>query len=164
MTMADEIAVMSEGHIEQRGSAVELYEAPATAFVANFLGVSNLVDAKLAGRDATHATFETHDGATVRAPADRARDGAVRIGVRPEKLHVCGEAPDGMNALRGTVEVASYLGVSLQYIVRTPGGDQMTIIEQNREDGDTVGPGREVVLAWRPEHTFVVTKEAQDAA
>src|SRR3712207_6429204 len=51
MTMADEIAVMNEGHIEQRGSATELYEAPRTAFVANFLGVSNLVDARLVGRD-----------------------------------------------------------------------------------------------------------------
>jgi spermidine/putrescine transport system ATP-binding protein len=166
MTMADEIAVMNEGRIEQRGSATDLYESPRTAFVANFLGVSNLVDATLASRDSAYATFTTHDGATVRAPADRARDGAVRIGVRPEKLEVCTEAPDGMNVLRGRVEVASYLGVSLQYVVRAPGGEELTVIEQNRAGahGGSVGPGRDVLLAWRPEHTFVVDKEPEHAA
>ncbi|HEX8206381.1 MAG TPA: ABC transporter ATP-binding protein, partial [Solirubrobacteraceae bacterium] len=161
MTMADEIAVMNAGRIEQRGSASELYEAPGTEFVANFLGVSNLVDAKLKSKDATYATFETHDGALVRAPAERAREGAVRVGVRPEKLEVCTEAPDGLNVLRGRVEVAAYLGVSFQYVVRAPGGEELTVIEQNRggAHGATVGPGRDVLLKWRPEHTFVVDKE-----
>jgi spermidine/putrescine transport system ATP-binding protein len=165
MTMADEIAVMNHGRIEQRGSATDLYEGPATAFVANFLGVSNLVDARMTGSDATHATFATHDGATVRAPASRAREGEVRVGVRPEKLEIVGEPPDGMNVLRGRVEVAAYLGVSLQYVVRTPGGEELTVIEQNRgAHGGTVGPGRDVLLAWRPEHTFVVDKETEHAA
>ena len=166
MTMADEIAVMNEGRIEQRGSATDLYEAPRTAFVANFLGVSNLVDARLTGTEGAHATFATHDGATVRAPASRAREGAVRIGVRPEKLEILAEAPDGLNVLKGRVEVASYLGTSLQYVVRTPGGEELTVIEQNRASaqGATVGPGRDGLLAWRPEHTFVVDKETEQAA
>ncbi|HEX8121178.1 MAG TPA: ABC transporter ATP-binding protein [Solirubrobacteraceae bacterium] len=165
MTMADEIAVMNEGRIEQRGSATELYETPSTAFVANFLGVSNLVDATLKGTDGGFATYETHDGATVRAPADRAREGAVRVGVRPEKLEIFTEPPQDRNVLRGRVEVASYLGVSLQYVVRAPGGEELTVIEQNRgAQGGTVGPGRDVLLAWRPEHTFVVDKESEHAA
>jgi spermidine/putrescine transport system ATP-binding protein len=165
MTMADEIAVMNAGRIEQRGSATELYETPSTAFVANFLGVSNLVDAQLKGTSGAFATYETHDGATVRAPADRAREGAVRVGVRPEKLEILTEAPQDRNVLRGRVEVASYLGVSLQYVVRAPGGEELTVIEQNRgASGGTVGPGRDVLLAWRPEHTFVVDKESEHAA
>ena len=159
MTMADEIAVMHDGRIEQRGTATDLYERPATEFVAGFLGVSNLIDASLRGRDGDMATYETHDGATVRAR--EARDGAVRVGVRPEKLAVVDAAPSGANVVRGRVEVASYLGVSLQYVVRTPGGDALTVIEQNR-DGASVGAGREVLVAWRPEHTFVVTKEIPD--
>jgi spermidine/putrescine transport system ATP-binding protein len=71
-----------------------------------------------------------------------------------------------MNAVRGRVEVASYLGVALQYVVRTPGGEELTVIEQNRAGahGGTVGPGRDVLLAWRPEHTFVVDKETEHAA
>jgi spermidine/putrescine transport system ATP-binding protein len=159
MTMADEIAVMHEGRIEQRGTATELYEHPATEFVARFLGTSNLIDARLRDRNGQSATYETHDGASVRATATR--DGDVRIGVRPEKLTIADAPPEGHNMLRGRIEVAAFLGVSLQYQVRTPGGDELTVIQQNSEGalGDALGPGREVLLAWRPEHTFVVTKE-----
>ena len=161
MTMADEIAVMKDGRIEQRGDATELYERPTTEFVANFLGVSNLIDATIAGRPNGAARFQTHDGATIHAPASAARDGAVRVGVRPEKLSIVDEAPADANTLRGRVEVATFLGVSLQYIVRTHGGEALTVVEQNREGAQrAVGPGAEVVLAWRPEHTFVVSKGA----
>ena len=165
MTMADEIAVMHDGRIEQRGSATDLYERPATEFVANFLGLSNLVDARHVGE----GTYETHDGARVHVPRDRARDGAVRIGVRPEKVHIHGtgaEPAGGHNVLRGTVHLASFLGVSLQYVVRTAGGDELTVIEQNRAGAHagSVGPGEQVSLSWDPEHTFVVTKEEPHAA
>jgi spermidine/putrescine transport system ATP-binding protein len=164
MTMADEIAVMHEGRIEQRGGAEELYEQPRTEFVAGFLGVSNLIDAQMAGRDGELSAYRTHDGATVRAPV--AREGDVRVGVRPEKLSIVAEAPEGHNVLRGRVQVASFLGVSLQYVVRTPGGDELTVIEQNRAGagGASVGPGEDILLAWPPEHTFVVTKESKHAA
>jgi spermidine/putrescine transport system ATP-binding protein len=162
MSMADEIAVMNAGHIEQRGSAAELYETPATEFVANFLGLSNLIDARVTRRDAGVCVLETHDGATVHAPAGVAREGRVRVGVRPEKLHITTEAPEGSNVIRGHVEIAAYRGVSIQYNVRTAGGDELTVIEQNR-GGATVGPGRDVLLAWRPEHTFVVDKEPEHA-
>src|SRR4051794_15663853 len=84
MTMADEIAVMNEGRIEQAGSATELYETPETEFVANFLGDCNLIDGALNGQG-----FKTHDGASLRVPSDRidpALNGTpVRVGVRPEK-------------------------------------------------------------------------------
>ena len=160
MTMADEIAVMNAGRIEQRGTATELYDQPATEFVAGFLGTSNLVDARLAGRDGAMARYETHDGATVYAQS--AVEGDVRIGVRPEKLTIVDAAPEGCNTLRGRIEVASFLGVSLQYVVRTPGGEELTVMEQNNGaagSGGSRGPGQDVLLAWRHEHTFVVTKE-----
>ena len=151
MTMADEIAVMNEGHIEQRGSADTLYEQPATEFVATFLGESNLLDATAKGG----TEYETDEG-VVRATVQR--DGPVRVGVRPEKLSIVDRVPEGANVLRGRVDVASFLGVSLQYLVRTPGGEELTVVEQNRQ-GASVGPGDEVNLAWNPRHTFVVTKE-----
>jgi spermidine/putrescine transport system ATP-binding protein len=159
MTMADEIAVMNDGRIEQRGTAGDLYEHPATEFVAGFLGVSNLIDAQLQGRENGQFVYRTHDGATVRSRAERG--GAVRVGVRPEKLSIVDRPPDGTNVLRGQVQVASFLGVSLSYLVRTPGGEELTVVEQNRS-GASVGPGDDVQLAWRPEHTFVVTKEHRD--
>lgn len=160
MTMADEIAVMNKGRIEQRGSATELYEQPATEFVAGFLGTSNLVDATLRSQAGGDVVYETHDGATVHAKI--AREGAVKIGVRPEKLHISTTEPAGGNCLRGRVDVASFLGVTLQYLVRTPGGEELTVVEQNRAGvgGATCGPGQEVYLSWDPAHTFVVSKES----
>src|SRR3954462_9423966 len=102
MTMADEIAVMNEGRIEQAGSATDLYETPRTEFVASFLGDCNLIDGRLGRRDATAADFETHDGAHLRVPAariDPSLNGSpVRVGVRPEKLTLLPvdiAAPDG---------------------------------------------------------------------
>jgi spermidine/putrescine transport system ATP-binding protein len=172
MTMADEIAVMNEGQIEQAGDATTLYERPATEFVANFLGVSNLIDGRIGRRDGSVAEFETHDGATLRLPADRvdpSLNGAVlRVGVRPEKFTLLPAdvpPPEGMNVLRGRVELASFLGVSIQYQVRSAGGEELTAVEQNLTGGEpaSVGPGREVLLAWDPHHTFVVAKETTHA-
>ena len=167
MTMADEIAVMNRGRLEQQGSARDLYERPSTEFVANFLGISNLIDGSVRGRDGALVELETHDGARLRVPADRvAGDGAeVRIGVRPEKITLTasanGTVPDGANVLRGRVSVASYLGVSIQYVVATPGGEELTVFAQNRNgsEPESIGPGRDVLLAWDPRHTFIVSKE-----
>jgi spermidine/putrescine transport system ATP-binding protein len=167
MSMADTIAVMNQGRIEQAGGAADLYERPRTAFVANFLGVSNLIDGRLRGTEGSVATAETHDGATLRVPADRVGDldgGAVQIGVRPEKvtLRPAGETlPEGVNVLRGTVVVAAFLGVSIQYVIRAAGGEELTVFAQNTDgsEPESFAVGREVQLVWDPHHTFVVAKE-----
>src|SRR5215216_2695522 len=167
MSMADRIAVMSDGRIEQAGSAADLYERPRTEFVASFLGVSNLVDARMRASQNGHATVETHDGATLRVPSDRIGPhgtDAVRIGVGPEKvtLSPAGAAvADGYNVLRGTVVVASFLGVSIQYVIRAAGGEELTVFAQNLDgaEPESLGPGRDVQLSWDPQHTFVVAKE-----
>ncbi len=173
MTMADEIAVMSEGRIEQAGSATELYETPATEFVASFLGDCNLIDGSLRSRGGGEADFETHDGARLRIPADRIdpslNGAALRVGVRPEKVTLIPaeiEAPAGANYLRGRVEIASFLGTAIQYVVHTAGGEEFTAVEQNRtgQGPESLGPGREVLLAWDPAHSILVAKkEAVDA-
>jgi spermidine/putrescine transport system ATP-binding protein len=168
MTMADRIAVMCDGRIEQAGGAAELYERPRTEFVANFLGVSNLVDGRLGVTTGALTAVTTHDGAELLVPAERVgpHDGDdVRIGVRPEKItmlppHVA--PPDGANLLRGTVTVAAFLGVSIQYLVRAVGGEELTVVSQNAEgaEPESFGVGREVQLAWNPHHTFAVAKES----
>jgi spermidine/putrescine transport system ATP-binding protein len=167
MTMADEIAVMSDGRIEQAGSATDLYETPATEFVANFLGDCNLIDGSLSGND-----FETHDGARLRVPTERIgaslNGHGARAGVRPEKLTLLpanGDPPSGVNYLRGRVEIASFLGTAIQYVVHTTGGEEFTAVEQNRggNAAESMGPGREVLLAWDPAHTILVAKEAAHA-
>jgi spermidine/putrescine transport system ATP-binding protein len=172
MTMADTIAVMNDGRIEQEGGATDLYERPATEFVANFLGDCNLVDGKLTRRDGGVAEFLTHDGALLRVPDERidpSVNGApVRVGVRPEKLTLVPagmEVPPGANALKGRVELASFLGTAIQYVVHTAGGEEFTAVEQNRlgTEPDSIGAGREVTLAWDPAHSILVAKESVDA-
>ncbi len=167
MSMADTIAVMNQGKIEQAGSATDLYERPETAFVAKFLGVSNLVRGQIGAPNGELSAVTTHDGATLHAPTSRCtpHGGApVSIGVRPEKVRLspAGEAaPSGANVLRGRVMLSSFLGVSLQYVVKTDGGDELIVLAQN-DDGslpESLGAGREVQLTWDPRHTFVVAAE-----
>jgi spermidine/putrescine transport system ATP-binding protein len=171
MSMADTIAVMNEGRIEQLGTPEELYERPATAFVAQFLGACNLLDGELVTRASDVVELITPEGARVRVPSDRVagHDAAsVRVGVRPEKLRLApaGSANGGANILRGTITDASFLGVLTQYVVRTGSGQELMAIAQN--DGDrqltTLGPGREVDVFWSPDHSFVVAAEAARAA
>jgi spermidine/putrescine transport system ATP-binding protein len=168
MSMADRIAVMRDGRIEQAGGAAELYERPRTAFVANFLGNSNLVDGTIRSTGPVLGEVETHDGARLRVPADRldGHTGDVRIGVRPEKVQITSSdrdpAPEA-NVLRGTVVVSSYLGVSLQHVVRAHGGEELTVVEQNTgAPTGSLGAGREVHLTFDPQHTFIVAKEEPD--
>ena len=176
MTMADPIAVMKDGRIDQLGSATELYDHPRTEFVANFLGSSNLLDATVASRASDVVEFDV-EGSRVRVPAGLVNGdagSALRLGVRPEKITIrpadagAGTAEQGRgNALLGHVTDASFLGVSTQYIVRTDGGHDIQVFAQNAGAGlETIGPGRRVVAGWDPKHTFVVPKEqkSNDAA
>jgi spermidine/putrescine transport system ATP-binding protein len=172
MTMSDRIAVMRAGRIEQLGNPEELYERPRTAFVAGFLGVSNLLEGEVAGIDNGLVTVRLHDGTLLRAPSEgAATSGAVRVGVRPEKLRVdaSGEVrpTDGLNALAGTVLDASYIGVSTQYLVETAEGHRLTVYAQNLDTagaGELLADGQRVHLTWKPQHTFVISGPAEHVA
>jgi spermidine/putrescine transport system ATP-binding protein len=166
LTMADTIAVMNEGRIEQMGSGEDLYERPHTEFVANFLGLSNLLDGVVSGRGGEMATFQTEEGERVLVPEDRvaaAGDGTLRVGVRPEKIEIALGDPQtngGLNRVHGRVSVASFLGVSIHYLVTTSAGRELTVIAPNRDIGaESIGPGRDVVLTWDPIHTFIVQRQ-----
>lgn len=171
MTMADTVAVMNNGVIEQMGEPVDLYEHPRTTFVANFLGQSNLVEGKVTEVDAGTLTVELH-GAAVRVPAQRTAvetspGAAVLLGVRPEKIHLANSStpdPAGPNRLPGgRVMDVSFIGVSTQYLVQMPWGQRLMVFEQNTGVHDPVRAGDEVDLTWRPEHGFLLDA-AQDAA
>jgi spermidine/putrescine transport system ATP-binding protein len=170
MTMSNRIAVMRAGRIEQLGTPEDLYERPHSDFVANFLGVSNLLEAEVAGRDGGTLTVRLPTGAMLRAPANGVADGArVRIGVRPEKLHVqpllegASEAADASrNAIEGVVLDSSYVGVSTQYVVETPDGRRLVVYAQNLEtsgSSEVLADGQRVRLTWKPQHTFVISTE-----
>jgi spermidine/putrescine transport system ATP-binding protein len=163
MTMSDRIAVMNQGRYEQLGEPENLYERPATRFVASFLGVSNLLPGTVQGSDGTYASVRLADDSRVRAPrALVGDDTSVNVGVRPEKIRLHddkAELPAGHNHLLGVVRDASYLGVSTQYLVEARGGAEITVYEQNVEratKSELWAPGEAVQLTWSPDHTFVV--------
>ena len=155
MTMADTIAVMNGGRIEQLGTPAELYEQPRTAFVAGFLGKSNLLDGAVSG----DGLVRLLDGSEVRARTNGDR-GPVSIGVRPEKIRL---DDVGVNRLSGTVKESAYIGVATELVVATPVGE-LTVFHQNVEAGGVApAPGSKVTLSWASEATFVVDRGEETA-
>ncbi|MFL6100712.1 MAG: ABC transporter ATP-binding protein [Actinomycetales bacterium] len=166
MTMADTIAVMNGGVIEQLGDPASLYERPATTFVANFLGQSNLLPADVSSRDGDHLVLQVQ-GQHLRLRADRSAStsGKVWLGVRPEKLQISDAtepAPtNGFNSLEGDITDASFIGVATQYLVRLPWGQEISAVQQN--DGTRPrSTGERVRVSWASDHGFALDA-AQDA-
>jgi spermidine/putrescine transport system ATP-binding protein len=157
MTMADAIAVMNRGRIEQLGTPAELYERPRTRFVAGFLGVSNLLAGTVEGLD----TVRLHAGPTIRVATEalEGHTGRVSVGVRPEKLRL---GPGAENRLGGTVYERAYVGVATELIVDTEAG-RLTVYLQNIDPGAAgAEPGDPVTLSFGREAAFVVDQAEED--
>jgi spermidine/putrescine transport system ATP-binding protein len=163
MTMADTVAVMNGGRVEQLGPPAELYENPRTTFVANFLGTSNLIEAEVVQSSGGEVVV-TAGGGKLRLPAGRCPDeapagGRLLVGIRPEKISLTPAAdadavPAGRNSVTGRILDSSFIGVSTQYVVESPVGKGLEVYAQNVEHRAGLEPGAEVVLHWNPEHTF----------
>lgn len=164
MTMADTVAVMNKGRIEQMGAPEELYELPRTTFVANFLGQSNLFIGDVVNAGADVITVDIA-GLGIKVPRERAQRhaGEVTIGVRPEKITLLTKAPEaggGVNVLGpGVVTDVSFTGVSTQYLVQVPGLPVITVFAQNMAFGPLVELGAEVWVSWAVEHGFGLADE-----
>ena len=159
MTMADRIAVMNGGRVEQLGPPSELYERPQTAFVAGFLGVSNLLPGTATGP----TTIAVDGGVTVEVSPEalNGRAGRVAVGIRPEKIRI---GSDQVNTLSGRIFESAYVGVSTQYVVDTPAG-RITVYVQNLEPGAGVAePGDPITVGFDPEATFVVELPEEELA
>jgi spermidine/putrescine transport system ATP-binding protein len=167
MTMSNRIAVMNAGHLEQVGAPQEVYELPDTAFVAGFLGASNLLEGEVSNTNGSVAKVDLKAGSTVALPARRlpAEHGAVRIGVRPEKIHIAEttdkeETERALNAIEATVVVSTYTGVSTSYECKSSGGSRIVVYAQNLgANRAPIADGTKVRLSWDPEHTFAVKTE-----
>ncbi|MPZ84180.1 MAG: ATP-binding cassette domain-containing protein [Actinophytocola sp.] len=164
MWMADTVAVMNNGRIEQLGAPTEIYEFPASPFVSNFLGQSNLFAAEVSGRSGADLVLTAH-GERFAAPAGRAHatEGRVWLGVRPEKVLLAapGEDPPAThNQVRGVLTDTCYAGVSTEYLLRTPWGQEMSVFSANASAGEPMTPGTEVVAHWYPAHSFVLARPA----
>lgn len=162
MTMADTVAVMNAGRVEQLGDPADLYENPRTTFVANFLGTSNLIEGEVVstGTDLVVSA----GGGKLRLPADRCpaptvNGGRLLLGIRPEKISLAHRddadaIAQGRNRVTGRIVDSSFIGVSTQYVVESPAGKSLQVYEQNIERDTRLTAGSEVVLHWNPAHTF----------
>jgi putative spermidine/putrescine transport system ATP-binding protein len=133
LTMSDRIAVFNHGKIEQVGTPAEIYEQPATEFVAGFVGVSNIFDGeRIVGQKG-------------------------RCAVRPEKIHITevgSPVPEGSQCVTGTIEEVSYLGVNTRYLVQLDMGGEMIVLEQNLRQNSVNAAsarGRKVQMVWLAE-------------
>jgi spermidine/putrescine transport system ATP-binding protein len=148
MTMADRIAIMNGGRIEQLGTPTELYEQPRTAFVAGFLGISNLLAGTVSAMDAVRLD----DGTVVRVPNEalRGRSGRVAVGVRPEKIRL-GHGEE--NRLSGRLLETAYVGVATQYVLETRAGNISVYVQNSEPGAREESPSQ---ISWSPDSTFVV--------
>jgi putative spermidine/putrescine transport system ATP-binding protein len=135
LTMSDRIAVMNQGHIEQVASPADVYERPATEFVAGFIGVSNIID----------------------------RDGR-RVTVRPEKVRLLvpdEPAPPGSHVESGQIVEVTYLGMLTRFVVALESGDRLVAVRQNLENAadDLDESSRPVRVAWRPDQEYEINPQ-----
>jgi putative spermidine/putrescine transport system ATP-binding protein len=141
LTMSDRLVVLNAGSIEQLGTPIEVYEQPASEFVAGFIGISNLIDR-----------------------------GGRKFTIRPEKLRLLapGEpAPDGFHIEAGRILDVIYLGMATRYVVKLEAGDTLIAVSQNRETAAAEvleAKGRDIAVSWRDDQMFEIGDRAQNAA
>ena len=134
LTMSERLAVFNDGRIEQLGAPADVYERPATEFVAGFIGVSNVIE----------------------------RDGK-RFTIRPEKIHMADDVGPG-DGETGRIRDVVYVGMFTRYIVELDSGGELTVVKQNLEASSREAlesRGKRVRLEWRPEHTFEIQPGGQ---
>jgi putative spermidine/putrescine transport system ATP-binding protein len=138
LTMSDRLAVFRDGQIEQVGPPTEVYEKPATEFVASFVGTSNVID--------------TAEGRAV---------------LRPEKIEISDSPVEGHPSVEGRVEDVAYLGMVTRFTVRLENGKIMTVARQNRSGGlerNSLELESRVVLSWDPRDAFALSSHAESEA
>ncbi|MGW5411329.1 ABC transporter ATP-binding protein [Actinomadura geliboluensis] len=162
LTMSDRIAVMNDGLIEQLGTPREIYEHPASRFVAGFIGTSNLLGGEVAETGPGSAVISYGADGRIEVPV---RDGlAVAAGerleltVRPEKIGIGPDRPaDGLCGVRGTVTEVVYLGTSTNYNITTAAGADVVVFLQNATSADDIAArGDTVWLSWDPRHSYAI--------
>jgi len=168
LTMSDRIAVMNRGRVEQVASPEEVYNRPATTFVAGFIGVSNLMPATVTAKD----EVRLDQGQTISTPTDGFSSGdRCHAVVRPEKLRVelgeNGGSAAGQPRVEGIVASSLYLGTSTQIAVDLGEGVRMTVLVPNADEAERQrlpGGGARVALSWEPEHMHLVRESPNGVA
>jgi spermidine/putrescine transport system ATP-binding protein len=161
LTMSDRIAVMEAGRIDQLGTPREIYERPATRFVAGFIGTSNLLDGTIESvtGDVAVLSYGAEDRVLVPLTGAMQTGDTLEVSVRPEKIDLSQQAPAaaGTSVLTGVVTAVVYHGTSTNYTVKTSAGPELVVFDQNAFSAeDLAGPGDRVYLSWSPQHSYPI--------
>ncbi len=159
LTMSDRIAVMSEGRVEQIGTPEEIYNSPATLFVAGFIGSANLLPGEVRGFDGDDTIVELNSGAVVRSRATRSNEiGApVSLMLRPERLRASAEANSNGRSLDGTVTDLVFQGATARLGLRLADHSEVVATVGTGTDLPFLLPGATVHLEWDPGAAFLLT-------
>jgi spermidine/putrescine transport system ATP-binding protein len=162
LTMSDRVAVMSQGRIEQIGSPREVYEEPATAYVADFLGTSNLMTGHNYGPgDNSGCRVRLGDVELTAARGDTAARGNVRIVIRPERVKVEPHGSQGHNRIPAMVERLVYLGSTTQLILRLVHGEALQAMVPNQGESLPFEHGTPVSVFLPPEGLRVLRTDRE---
>lgn len=150
MTLSDRIAIMNNGVIEQIGSPREIYENPATRFVAGFIGTSNFFEGTVTRRERGGFLVAAADGVTLALDGVPPADGRATVALRPEAVRITtgDAAAPGPNQAATVVEQVVYHGVNTHYYLRRPGAEPLIAVRQNDDGHDTIEPGTAVIASW----------------
>jgi spermidine/putrescine transport system ATP-binding protein len=164
LTMADRIAVMHEGRIVQEGEPREIYEHPASRFVADFIGLTNFLDGEVVEEQDDRVLVRTKGALAVWCTSRVAtrKGSAVTVAVRPEKIEIYpGQRPELMNCWRGLVLAGTFLGEQTEYRIRLDEGPEVVVRRQNlglNGSNPAAAPGAFVYVAWTPDVSQVLPR------
>jgi spermidine/putrescine transport system ATP-binding protein len=158
LAISDRVAVLESGRLEQIGTPAELYEMPATRFVADFIGEANFLPARIVSWREGFCIAEGSGGERFVTATKVATQptSAIEIMIRPERIHVGSDAQLADNKLIGHVEDIAYVGESTRYRVKLANHGRMTVRLQNRRGTRAdIGPGEPIALGWYPEDALI---------
>jgi putative spermidine/putrescine transport system ATP-binding protein/spermidine/putrescine transport system ATP-binding protein len=168
LTMADRVAIMRAGRLEQLGTPMEVYQTPASRFVASFIGVSNFFRGKIDRRIGGAARVVTPTGIRLTVDDCTSTNGNVTVALRPEAIMLqpvidAASDHDHVNTVTGTVEQVVYRGFVNHIYLRLPDGETVVVFRPNRTDyaaGAPVLPGMQVRARWAASSNRVVRDDA----
>lgn len=165
LTMADQVAIMRNGRLEQLGSPMEVYQAPASRFVASFIGVSNFFRGTIDRRNGDRACLVTQTGRLL-LHDHGAGSGEITVALRPEAIMVEPDAApdtDVLNSVNGTVEQVVYRGFVNHIYLKLANGETLVAFRPNRSDGGAgqpIEPGMRVHAHWSASSNRIVRDDA----
>jgi putative spermidine/putrescine transport system ATP-binding protein len=163
MTMSDRIAVINRGRIEQVGTPAELYETPANAFIARFIGESNFLEGTVASLNGREAVLLSAGGLRLTVPAEGMVPGRrLRVAIRPESLHLLGDGAAYPNAVPAQVEEVIYLGDVVKVVLRATPHETLVVKQANRKGLRPPEPGSHVQVGWAVEDARVLAADPSD--